>query len=85
MTAIIYTLCTITALISAVLLLRSYFSSRYRLLLWSGISFIGLFMNNLFLIIDRFIFPATDLSTCRLLIGLIAILPLLYGLVWEED
>jgi hypothetical protein len=85
MSTVIYSLCTLTALICAWLLLRSYIMQRHRLLLWSGLCFLGLFINNLLLVFDKLIFPMTDLSTWRLLVGLIALLPLLYGFIWEEE
>lgn len=84
MAAFIYMLCALTAFLCAGLLLRGYFRSRYRLLLWSGLCFSGLFVNNLLLVFDRLIFPQSDLSTWRLVAGFLALLPLLYGLIWEE-
>lgn len=85
MAAIIYFLCTLTALTCAYLLLRSYLRQRFRLLLWSGLCFAGLAINNMLLVLDRIFLPEIDLSLVRLLSALIALLPLLYGLVWEEE
>lgn len=86
MAPVIYSLCALTSLLCTWLLLRSYFANRYRLLLWSGLCFAGLSLNNVLLVIDRLILPTSvDLSTWRLAIGLIALLPLLYGLIWEEE
>ncbi|MES2264105.1 MAG: DUF5985 family protein [Pseudomonadota bacterium] len=85
MAASIYTLCALTAFICAWLLLRSYFQRRHRLLLWSGLCFSGLFANNLLLILDRLVLPERDLSTLRLLVALAALIPLIYGLIWEDD
>ncbi|PWF39452.1 DUF5985 family protein [Massilia glaciei] len=85
MAATIYALCALTALACAVLILRSYFKTKYRLLLWSGLCFAGLFINNVLLMMDRLVFPAADLSTWRLLAGLGALLPLLYGLILEDE
>lgn len=85
MAAIIYLLCAGTALACAWLLLRSYRISRHRLLLWSGLCFAGMFLNNLLLVLDRLILPEEDLSTWRLGSALLALLPLLYGLIWEDD
>lgn len=83
---IIYSLCTLTALLCTWLLLRSYYANRYRLLLWSGLCFAGFSVNNLLLLVDRLLLPATiDLYTLRLSVTLIAMLPLLYGLIWEEE
>lgn len=86
MAPVIYSLCALTSLLCTWLLLRSYFANRYRLLLWSGLCFAGLSLNNVLLVVDRLILPTSvDLSTWRLAIGLIALLPLLYGLIWEEE
>lgn len=85
MATIIYLLCAATALACAWLLLRSYRASRHRLLLWSGLCFLGMFLNNILLVLDRVVLPERDLSTWRLGSALLALIPLLYGLVWEDD
>jgi hypothetical protein len=81
---LIYTLCMLTSLGCTVLLLRSYLRSRYRLLFWTGLCFAGLTINNLLLIVDKLTPASIDLSTWRLIAALVALLPLLYGLIWEE-
>lgn len=86
MAPLIYALCALTSLLCTWLLLRSYRKNRHRLLFWSGLCFAGLSVNNLLLILDRLVFPETmDLTTLRLVSALVALLPLLYGLVWEEE
>lgn len=85
MASLIYLLCAATALACAWMLLRSYRRTRYRLLLWSGLCFCGMFLNNVLLVLDRVVFPDMDLSTYRLVAALLALLPLLYGLVWEDE
>ncbi|TFW03250.1 hypothetical protein E4K72_12800 [Oxalobacteraceae bacterium OM1] len=85
MAPVIYLLCALTVLACAFLTLRSYRRTGHRLLLWSGLCFSGMTINNLFLIADRFVLPDEDLTYWRLGSALIALLPLLYGLVWEED
>lgn len=84
--AIIYTLCTLTSLICAVLLLRSYAKSKYRLLLWAGICFVGITLNNALLVVDKLIFPGpdVDLLTIRLAVAFAALVFLLYGLIFDE-
>jgi hypothetical protein len=82
---IIYLLCSATAFACAFMLLRTYRRSRHRILLWSGLCFVGMFLNNLLLMVDRLILLDMDLSTLRLSFALVALLPLLYGLVWEDD
>jgi hypothetical protein len=84
MAAAIYALCALTALTCAFLLLRSYMKQQHRILLWSGMCFVGLVINNLLLMLDRIILPDIDLMTWRLATALIALLPLLYGLIWED-
>ena len=85
MVGLIYSLCALTALICAVLLLRAYRKTRYRLLLSGGLCFIGLTLNNALVIVDRFVVPYVDLSTWRLVLALGALLVLLYGLVWDSE
>jgi len=84
MAAVIYTLCAITSVLCAGLLIRAYLDTRSRLLLWSSISFGGLTLNNIALWMDKLVVE-TDLSLVRALIGLAALLVLLYGLIWEES
>lgn len=81
----IYILCALTAFACAWLLLRAYIRNGYRLLLWSGLCFSGMLVNNLLLVTERMVFPALDLSVWRTAAALIALLPLLYGLVWEDE
>ncbi|HEY0843876.1 MAG TPA: DUF5985 family protein [Noviherbaspirillum sp.] len=85
MAAVIYMLCALTAMGCTWLLLRSYVRRRHRLLFWSGLCFAGLSVNNLILVVDRLIVPDTDMSTLRLIAAFVALLPLLYGLIWEEE
>jgi hypothetical protein len=84
MASIIYTLCALTALLCAVLLLLSYARSGYRLLLWSGLCFAGLTLNNLLLVLDKLVLP-NDLSLWRSSTALAAMCVLLFGLVWDTE
>ena len=83
MATLVYALCALTALACAVLLLRGYARNRVRLLLWVGLCFAGLTLNNVLLIVDRRLVPEVDLSLWRTLPALVGILVLVYGLVWE--
>jgi hypothetical protein len=83
--AVIYGLCALTALLCAVLLLRAYASTRSRLLFWSGLCFAGLTASNVLLVLDRIVLPLVDLTILRLLVGLVALLLLVYGLVMGDD
>lgn len=85
MDKLIYSLCAVTAATVAVLLLRGYASSRFRLLLWSGMCFVGLTLNNVILLLDRVVFTSVDLSTWRLGIALVSVLLLLCGLIFESS
>lgn len=85
MAAIIYSLCALTCLACAWLLLRSYRQTRTQLLLWSGLCFVGLTASNLLLVVDRLVLPGVDLSTPRLAAAFFALLLLLFGLIWEND
>jgi hypothetical protein len=83
MATLVYALCALTSLACAVLLLRGYARNRVRLLLWSGLCFAGLALNNIILLIDMRVVPDIDLSVWRTLPALAGIVILLYGLVWE--
>ena len=86
MSAIIYTLCALTALACTVLLMRSARRSRSSMLFWSGACFAGLTVGNTLLVLDRIVFPTeVDLSTARLAVALVSVLLLLYGLIMEGD
>jgi hypothetical protein len=83
MIQLIYVLCALTSLACAVLLLRSYFRTRVRLLLWSGLCFVGLALNNALLVVDEQSL-VTDLSNLRTLPALAGVALLVYGLVWDS-
>jgi hypothetical protein len=81
-----YTLCALTSAACAFLLLRRYATTRFRLLLWSGLCFTVLTLNNVMLVLDRIVFvgsPEIDLATIRLMTALLAVLLLLVGLIVE--
>jgi hypothetical protein len=82
---LIYSLCAVTAALCACLLFLAYRRSHYRLLLWSSLCFAGLTGNNLFLVLDKIIFPQIDLSVARTSIALFSMMVLLYGLIWEAE
>ncbi len=81
----VYSLCAIAAALCATLLLRAYVQSRFRLLLWSGLCFVGLTLTNLLLVIDKLVVPEIDLSLVRLVVGLLSLLVFLAGLILEGD
>ncbi len=84
--AVIYGLCAVLALVCAWLLFAAYRRSRYQLLLWSSLFFTLTTVNNVFLVVDKLIFPTEiDLSLLRYGLALITIAVLLYGLVWNSE
>jgi hypothetical protein len=85
MAAVIYTLCALTALLCTIMLLQAYRRGRYRLLLWSGLCFAGLTLNNLLLVVDKVLLPLVDLSAWRTGVALVAMAVLLYGLIWDTE
>ncbi|MES2626134.1 MAG: DUF5985 family protein [Pseudomonadota bacterium] len=83
---IVYILGALTTLLCAFLLLRGYSQGREKLLLWSGLCFVGLTVNNVLLFVDLVVLPASsDLYVLRLSTAALAMLILLYGLVWESE
>lgn len=80
--AMVYVLCGLTALACVVLLWRAYWRTGVRLLLWAGICFIGLSIENIILFLDMEV-VGSDLSLFRNGAALVGLLCLLYGLIWE--
>jgi hypothetical protein len=85
MLAIVNILGTLTVGLCAFLLLRAYGRVRQRLLLWSGLCFVGLTISNALLFIDLLLFPGVSLYTLRLSAAAASMLLLLYGLIFESD
>lgn len=85
MGGVIYLLCAAAAATCAYLLFAAYGRGGYRLLLWSGLCFAGLTVNNLILVADKLIVPHIDLSFYRTSAALIAMLVLIYGLIWDAE
>ena len=85
MAAAIYVLCAVTSAICAILLLQAFRRGGYRLLLWSGLCFVGLTINNLLLVIDKLIMPDVDLAILRTTAAFVSMAILLYGLIWDAE
>lgn len=81
----VYILGALVSLLCAVLLLRGYSRRRTRLLFWSGLCFAGLTLSNALVFMDLVVAPQIDLYVWRLGSAALAMLLLLYGLVWESD
>jgi len=84
MVELVYLLCALTSTGCALLLLRGYFRARSRLLLWSSLCFMGLSANNILLFVDMLLVPDVSLEIPRGVVGLGALLVLLFGLIWES-
>jgi Family of unknown function (DUF5985) len=82
---ILVSLAMLTSLACMVFLFRGYAASGVRLLLWSGLCFVFLTLNNFLLFLDLVVFPDIDLRPYRLAAALVAILLLLYGFIWETE
>lgn len=83
MIQLVYVLCALTSIACAILLLRGFFRTRVRLLLWSGLCFVGLALNNALLVLDENAL-LTDLSNLRTLPALAGVALLVYGLIWDS-
>jgi hypothetical protein len=83
MATVIYALCALTSIACAVLLLKGFQASGARLLLWAGLCFICLAINNVFLFVDLGLRPEVDLSIYRSIPTAVGLALLTFGLVWE--
>ncbi len=84
MASAVYVLCALTSLACAILLLRAYLNRGVRLLLWSGLAFVGFTLGNIMLVVDRVMTgPEVDLAIWRSLPVLAGLGVLIYGLVWD--
>jgi len=80
----VYFLCAVQAVVCAYLLIRGYQETGLPLLFWSGLCFIGLMLNNVFLVLDQVFEPQIDFAVSRNLTGLAGCCLLLYGLMWTK-
>lgn len=85
MAEVVYVLCFLTSAAAAVLLLRGYWRSHARLLLWCGLGFVGLCLNNLMLIVDLVLLPQVDLSVWRVLPAVAGMALLVFGMIWDSS
>ena len=83
MADLVYILCALTSLACAVMLWRGWRRSGARLLFWSALCFIGLFLNNVLLIVDVRTGPELDLELVRTIPALLGAAALVWGLVWD--
>lgn len=85
MAGAVYILGTLVTALCAFLLLRAYARVGQRLLLWSGLCFLGLTVANALVFVDLELIPSIDLYTLRLLVAALAMLLLVYGLIRERN
>jgi hypothetical protein len=81
----VYTLCFLTSALCALLLGRSYFRTRARLLLWSALCFVFLALNNFVVVLDMLILPDIDLRLLRHGLAAAGVLTLLYGFIVDVE
>ena len=81
----VYGLCLVTSSFCASLLLRAFFRVRSPVLLWTGVSFIFLALNKLFLLADMTLVPPAHLWLLRQGSALAALAVLLYGFIWRLE
>lgn len=81
----VYVLCALTSLACAILLMRGYLRTGVRLLMWSGLCFAGLALNNSLLFVDLVLLrDRMDLSLLRQIPSALGLFALLYGMIWEQ-
>ena len=80
---LVYSLNALTSAAVAFLLLRGYKRTSAPLLLWSGLCFVGLFLNSVLLLVDYRWYE--DMSVWRSLPSLAGVTLLIYGLVWRSE
>jgi hypothetical protein len=84
MYAAVFLLSAATALLCSVLLLRGFFTNGARLLLWSGLCFVALTIDNGILFVDLIVLgPESTMGIVRKLTSLTGLVLLIYGLVWD--
>ena len=82
----VYLLCFLTSSACAWLLVRSYWRTGARLLLWSAFCFALLGVNNLVVVVDLVLLPAAvTLQEVRLFLSLSAVAVLLFGFIWDLE
>jgi hypothetical protein len=79
---ILYILCFVVSAACAWLLLRAWRTSRVQLLLWSGIGFTGIAINNLILVIDARV--EADFAAWRGAPTLLGLTIMIWGLIQER-
>jgi len=82
---LVYLLCLAASATCALLLVRAYWRTRTKLLLWSALSFVCLAVNNFFVVADLLLWPDANLLGFRYAAALAAGAILIYGFIWEAE
>jgi hypothetical protein len=83
MPGLVYILCAITSLVSAVLLLRGAITRRTPLLFWSSLCFFAMALNNVLLYVNFVVLPEVDLLVAARIVTVVGIVLLNIGLIWH--
>lgn len=83
MPGVVYILCLLASLASALLLARAAKGPAGRLLFWGAIFFLGMALNNILLWVDVFVGPTVDWSLAPNIVALVSVGILIYALIWE--
>ena len=84
MPGLVYILCAVTSLGSAVLLLRGALArGGSGLLFWSSLCFFAMALNNVLLYVDFVLLPDVDLELTSRLATVLGIVLLNIGLIWH--
>jgi hypothetical protein len=82
---VVYSLCLVTSVVCAALLVRAWRRSRSRLLAWSAVAFVFLALNNLFVVLDMVLVKELDFTPERQVTALLAACVLIYAFIWEAE
>jgi hypothetical protein len=80
----VYLLCAVASLACATLLLRNYWRTRMKLILWTSLCFVGLAANNVILFVDLVVAAEVDLRALRNTAAFAGGAILLYGMISLE-
>jgi hypothetical protein len=83
--SLVYLGCAATSFLCLIFLFRGYRRTGVRFLFWMSLCFLGLALNNLFLVLDIIVYPDTDLMPLRQMATTFAVVTLLYGLIWDGN
>ena len=84
MAPFVYILGVLISAACSLLLFRGYARGKKKLLLWSGLCFLGLAISNLLVFADLVLLPNLDLYLFRLATAALSMGLLVYGLIWEN-